>query len=128
MKSLKIQGKLVALFMTGIATFAVAICITVYVVFSSYQESETVKTRERETQKVENTLKERVLLAYDILDKNYKNAHHNAYLEKEYGPRLISVVEIAASIVQDYQEQGNKRGQSKIKLVLSDMELYVSSR
>lgn len=105
MKSLKIQGKLVALFMTGIATFAVAICITVYVVFSSYQESETVKTRERETQKVENTLKERVLLAYDILDNNYKNAHHNAYLEKEYGPRLISVVEIAASIVQDYLEQ-----------------------
>ncbi len=91
--------------MVGIILFSVAICSMIYTVFSSYQAREIIQFREHEMGNVEETLKGNVLMAYDLLEYSYQKAHDNSYLEKEYGPRLIAIIDIAEGIIKDNLEK-----------------------
>lgn len=101
MKSLGIQGKLCVLFMMGIVIFSVAVCVMVYTLFSSYQAKEITQFRQYETKKMEQTLRNNVLMAHSILARNYEQATDRVYLEQEYGPRLVTVIDIAESIIRE---------------------------
>ncbi|MBU1061087.1 MAG: cache domain-containing protein [Proteobacteria bacterium] len=105
MKSLGIQGKLCALFMSGIVIFSAAICLMVYTVFSSFQMREVTQFRQHETRDMEEILRENVLMAYNILESNYQRATDKSFLEKEYGPRLITIIDVAESIIQENIKQ-----------------------
>ncbi|MBU0961827.1 MAG: cache domain-containing protein [Proteobacteria bacterium] len=105
MKSLGIQGKLCALFMTGILIVSVATCFMVYTVFSSYQAREITQFREHETKNVEEILRGNVLMAYGLLEHSYQKAHDKNYLEEEYGPRLVATIDIAEGIIKDNLEK-----------------------
>lgn len=91
--------------MIGILVFCLTTCLTVYTVFSSYQESEIAKSREREIRDVEQSLKENVLMAFNILENSYQRGQDKAYLEKVYGSRLVAIIDIAEGIVWDNMKQ-----------------------
>ncbi len=64
-------------------------------------EREIRTFRESEMQKVKRDLKNYVDIAYETVKSNYEDSQNNEYLQNRYGRRLVSVIDIAESIVRN---------------------------
>ncbi len=56
--------------------------------------------RTAEINRVKQSLKEYVDIVYDTVEANHKNIRDKAYLERQYGPRMQSVIDIAETLIQ----------------------------
>jgi len=61
--------------------------------------------QEIELAKVKQGLKNYVDIAYATIDSNYKNSQDQAYLQKYYGLRLQSVIDVAETILKSKEDQ-----------------------
>lgn len=61
--------------------------------------------REAEVEKVKRALKNYVGIAYATIESNYRNSIDQDFLQKYYGGRLKSVIDVAESALQEKAEQ-----------------------
>ncbi|MDM8568899.1 cache domain-containing protein [Thiotrichales bacterium HSG1] len=93
---------LVVMFCFIIALFTMLPFVLYHINESGQQEVERYK--QEEINRVKQSLKEYVDIAYMTLDTNYKNSMDKQYLAKNYGQQLIHVVDIAESILKTKAE------------------------
>ena len=82
-----------------ISFLLIAFALVVVMKINSYREVE--EFRISETEKVKHNLKNYVDIAYETIDSNYKNARKKENIEKTYGKRLKSIIDLAEKIIQD---------------------------
>ncbi|MBE9562190.1 MAG: cache domain-containing protein, partial [Proteobacteria bacterium] len=85
-----------------IALFIMLPFVLYHINKSGQQEVEQYK--QEEINRVKQSLKEYVDIAYVTLDTNYKNAMDKQYLARHYGQQLTSIVDIAESILKTKAE------------------------
>lgn len=89
---------LLVMFCFIIALFTMLPFVLYHINQTGQQEVEQYK--QEELNRVKQSLKEYVDIAYVTLDTNYKNAMDKQYLAKNYGQQLTNIVDIAESILK----------------------------
>ena len=99
----------IALKVTAVLMVAITIILTFTIFYLIAQKNEDVgKYRLEETHRTEDTLKERVDIAYATLEANYQDSTDKSFLEKYYGSRLRNIIDIAETILNSKLEALNK--------------------
>jgi methyl-accepting chemotaxis protein len=98
---MKLQGKLFVTILSVLAIFAISIGALQYVFMSKNSDIEILRFRENQTNEVKQTLKNYVDIAYETIESNYRNSQDKKWLEKQYGPRLINIIELAEGIIKE---------------------------
>ncbi len=100
LRNMKIKKKLI-LGTISIITFSFLIVIgVVSYTISSRSDKYTKKFRDKQVEKYKVDLKNYVEIAYKTMEANYKNSTNHQYLEKRYGHRLSSIIDLASSVIQ----------------------------
>ncbi len=95
--------------LTLIIILSLVVAVSLILIFATYTlthngNKDIEKYRAEEIHRLKQTLKDAVDMAHAVIDTNYKNAMTKAYLEKQYGPRLKSVIDIAETILNTKAE------------------------
>jgi methyl-accepting chemotaxis protein len=98
---MKLQGKLLFAVLLVLTIFSVSIGTMQYVVMSKNTDAEILRFKENQTTEVKQTLKNYVDIAYETIESNYQNSQDKKWLEKQYGPRLINIIELTDEIIKE---------------------------
>lgn len=101
-KKLKLRTKILSALIIVILVSTVSISYFAIVKFNETSELWINSVRQREVEKVKNSLKNYTLIAYKTIETNYNNAFDNAYLEKLYGKQLKNIIEVSEGIIKKY--------------------------
>lgn len=101
---MKLQSKFFLTILLILIIFSISIGAMQYIFMSKNTESEILQFRENQTIAVKQTLKNYVDIAYETIESNYRNSQDKQWLEKQYGPRLINVIEMAQGIIKENQK------------------------
>lgn len=97
------KNGLIKTVLTVTAYFIIA--LSIILAFTIYDVNEWKKMEirtyyQQQRNHLEQSLKDYVDVAYAIIDNDYKNSQSSNYLEKQYGQRLVNIVEIVEAILQ----------------------------
>lgn len=87
----------------NISTLIIAVVVTVtltIIVIIRQGKSTSEEYREQEIKRVQTSVKDYVEMAYQSVELNYKSIEDKAYLEKFYGHRLQSIMDIAVASIE----------------------------
>ncbi len=90
-----------------IVTVTLILAFTIYTL-NSNGNTDIEKYRADEIQKIKQSLKDYVEFAYAKVEATHKSAMDKADLERNYGPRLKSVIDVAETILKSKAEAVNK--------------------
>ena len=81
--------------------------LTAYSVISNYSRAtkEIEAYRSGEVEKIRQTLKSYVDIAYETIESNHDRAYDTNYLEARYGSKLMGIIDVADSIITQYQAE-----------------------
>jgi len=107
--------------------FCFIVALVIILTFAIYHilengDEEIKKYRKEEIERVRQSLKDYVDIAYATIDVNYQNARDKAFLEKYYGRRLTNIVDVAENILNSKAE-AVKKG----KLTLSEAQAQAAA-
>jgi methyl-accepting chemotaxis protein len=88
---------LVAIFMMGLGFFGYPIYISN---LKENGKANIAEYQKREIEKIKQTLKKHLDMAYKTIESNFKNSQNDAYLEAHYGALLKSIVDVAEGILR----------------------------
>jgi len=100
-KNLKIRWKIIFSFIPIMIASFLIMAIALVIIMKINGANEIEQFRITEIQKVKNNLRNYVDIAYETIDSNYKNAQKKEQIEKRYGKRLKSIIDITEKIVQE---------------------------
>ena len=66
---------------------------------------EVAAYKTEELQKIKNKLKSYVDIAYSVIDSNYRHSINHAFLAKEFGARLVNIIDTVESILVSKSDQ-----------------------
>ncbi len=98
---MKLQGKLFVTILSILILFALSIGLVQYFFISNNSKEEILRFREDQMSEVTQILKNYVDIAYETIETNYQNSQDKQWLEKQYGPRLTNIIELAEGIIQE---------------------------
>ncbi|HID69938.1 MAG TPA: hypothetical protein EYP35_05625, partial [Desulfobacterales bacterium] len=101
---MKLQTKFFITILLVLIIFSISIGTMQYIFMSKNADAEISQFRETQTTAVKQTLKNYVDIAYETIETNYRNRQDKQWLEKQYGPRLINVIEMAQGIISENQK------------------------
>jgi methyl-accepting chemotaxis protein len=119
MNNLKIRTKILFICLVGVMLSSITITIVSIISMQSYGNNETKKYGNDEKDQVNQNLGDFVNIAYETVNSSYKNSTDKSYLERYYGIRLKTIVELAESIVND-RIQKVKNGQMDVNRAQRD--------
>lgn len=107
-------------------TIAVVITTTLAIVIIFRQGKSTIaEYRQEEMQRIHGSTKEYVEMAYQTVESTYRNIDDNAYLQKFYGHRLQSIMDIAVAAIEKRAEMARMNEitlQEAQRLAVGDIE------
>lgn len=98
---MKLQGKLLITILSILFLFALSIGLVQYFFISKSSQEEITRLRENQLSEVTQTLKNYVDIAYETIESSYQNSQDKKWLEKQYGPRLRNIIELAESVIRE---------------------------
>ncbi|MEW6291186.1 MAG: cache domain-containing protein [Thermodesulfobacteriota bacterium] len=98
--NVRIRTKLILTFLAIAGLSAISIWITLINVINNDGRKDIEDFEKREMSRIKNDLKDYVNIAWQIADKNLRAAQDKEHLQKVYGPKLASIIDMADSIVQ----------------------------
>ncbi len=90
-----------------IVAITLILSFTIYSIIVKGNE-DIAKYRTEETQRIKQSLKDYVDIAYATIEANHKNAMNKAYLERYYGRPLTNIIDVAESIIKSKNEAVKK--------------------
>jgi methyl-accepting chemotaxis protein len=96
----------------NISTLIIAVIVTVtltIIVIIRQGKSASEEYREQEIKRVQTSVKDYVEMAYQSVESNYKSIEDKAYLEKFYGHRLQSIMDIAIASIEKKAQSVQER-------------------
>jgi len=98
---MRIRAKLLSIFLVSVGVLVVVLIgfLTAYLNMSA--EDEEAMIRKDELVRVKQTLKNYVDIAYKTIESNYAAAQDKLYLERMYGTRLKSIVDLAVGSISE---------------------------
>ena len=97
---MKIRGKILLIFSSVLALSTMLVAILgIYNIISNVKKEIHV-FRKHETEQIKRNLEGYVNIAFETLDNYYKKAHDMEYLQKQYGYRLINIIDLAQSLIE----------------------------
>ncbi len=112
-KNLKIRWKIIVSFIPIMLASFIIMAIAVAVIMKIFSIREIEQFRESEMNKVQSSLKNYVDIAYEVIDSNYKNANKKENIEKTYGKRLKSIIDMAENIILNIKARADSGEISK---------------
>ncbi|MFZ5770413.1 MAG: cache domain-containing protein [Thermodesulfobacteriota bacterium] len=97
---LRIRTRLIVTFLAVAGLSAVSIWFTLVSVISSDSRQDIADFEKREMSRIRSDLQDYVNIAWQIADQNLRAAQDKEHLQLVYGPRLVNIIEMADSIVQ----------------------------
>ncbi len=85
-----------------LAVFLIVIFTIYAIINKGYDDIE--QYRSDEILRIKQSLKDYVDIAYATIEANHTNIRNKAYLEKHYGPRMKSVIDVAETIINTKAE------------------------
>lgn len=98
---MKLQSKFFITILLIMVIFTFSVGTLQYVFMSKNTTTEILLFRESRTNEFKQTLKNYVDIAYEMIDSNYRNSQDKKWLERQYGPRLINIIELAEGIIKE---------------------------
>jgi len=90
-----------------IVAITLILSFTIYSIIAKGNE-DIAKYRSEEIQRIKQSLKDYVDIAYATIESNHKNAMNKAYLERYYGRPLTNIIDIAENIIKSKNEAVKK--------------------
>ncbi len=90
-----------------IIAITLILSFTIYSIIAKGNE-DIAKYRTEEIQRIKQSLKDYVNIAYATIEANHKNAMNKAYLERYYGRPLTNIIDIAENIIKSKNEAVKK--------------------
>ncbi|MCK9296937.1 MAG: cache domain-containing protein [Desulfobulbaceae bacterium] len=99
-QNVRIRTKLIVTFLAVAGLSAISIWLTLVSVISSDGRRDIADFEKREMSRIKSGLQDYVNIAWQIADQNLRAAQDKEHLQLVYGPRLVNVIDMADSIVQ----------------------------
>ncbi len=101
---MKLQTKLFIMICTALTIFSLAVGTVQYIIISKDRQVSLSTFKKEQHIQVEQNLKNYLDIAYQALETNYNNSQDKQWLEKQYGPVLVNIIDLAQSIIEKNRE------------------------
>ncbi len=101
---MKLHTKLLVTMLSVLTIFAISLGGIQYYYMSKNSKEEIVNYRIEQMDQVKQNLKNYVDIAYESIEANYRNSQDKKWLEKQYGPGLVNVVDMAESLIRENKQ------------------------
>lgn len=98
-KNLKIRWKLIVSFIPIMLISFMIMAIAIVLIMKVFSVREVTQFLEFEMNKVKNSLKNYVDIAYESIDSAYRDANKKENIERLYGKRLKSIIDLAETMI-----------------------------
>ena len=96
---MKLEKKFLIIILSSLLLFSISIGVTEFFVITSNGKKEIKNIRIDEMERFRHTLKNYVDIAYETLESNYRKSRDKQWLQKQYGPRLTNIIDLAEGII-----------------------------